>query len=121
MCLYEVVRSVDERITDDAELSSISAAGVCKGTKHLFERVRIPLAKFQPAKRHQSTDYDVALPGMSADRSVAWEVADGIWISRRQLSDAFLELLRALPQRDSSDAPGVRPEPARGVRGAAGY
>ncbi len=99
MCLYEVVRSIDERIAGDAELSSTSAAGVSKDTKHLFERVRIPLAKFQPAYRYRSTDYDVAQPGMSTDRSVSWEVADGIVISRRQLSDAFLELLRALPRR----------------------
>ena len=108
MCLYEVVRSMDERIREDAELSRSPAAQICRETKQLFERVRIPLAKFQPAKRHQSTDYAVAVPGMAEDRSVAWEVADGVVISRRTLSGAFLEALRALPRRAAmSDESGA--------------
>jgi hypothetical protein len=63
--------------------------------KHLFERVRIPLAKFEASRRNPN-DGSIAYPAISPLHGVAWLIADKTFVSRRQLSDAFLALLSDL-------------------------
>jgi hypothetical protein len=97
MCVYELTRSIDQRIRNDLALATVKAISL--QAKKQLARVRMPLAKFQPAEIFRATDYSVAIPWMAADRSVAWEVSKGIVVSRRVLADAFLGLLMALPRR----------------------
>jgi len=93
---YEIVRSIDQRRRDNSGLVGEAAAKIIIDVKHKFERVRIPLAKFEPAKRYSDTDSSVALPGIDRDHGIAWRVSEDVFITRRELSDAFMELLRSI-------------------------
>ena len=91
---YEILRTLDQRTREAFAGTPSLAAERITATKHLFERVRIPLAKFE-ASRHHPNDNPIAYPAIST-HGVAWQVADDTFISRRQLADTFLSLLSAL-------------------------
>jgi len=67
------------------------------GLKELFTRVRIPLAKFEPASTFKETDYPIAdLVIDPTNRRIGWQVSPTKVVYRRELADRFLEwLLRA--------------------------
>jgi len=92
---YEVIRTIDQRFS---ELGSHAAGqyGQSATVKHCFERVRIPLAKLEPAKRFKSTDTGFAYPALNASHGLGWQVAEGVVISRGELSTQFLEFLEGL-------------------------
>lgn len=91
---YEVIRAMDQRCRADPKLVEDSAH--LRAAKHFFERVRIPLAKFESARRFSETDSTIAYPSISPDHGIAWQVADDVFISRMELSECFIELLRKL-------------------------
>jgi hypothetical protein len=93
---YEVIRSIDQYCRENASLLNVEQASGLRGVKHLFERVRIPLAKFEPARRFSETDSTVAYPSLSREHGIAWQVADNVFTARGELSDCFLKLLRVL-------------------------
>jgi hypothetical protein len=92
---YEIVRTLDQRTREASAGTPSPVAERITATKHLFERVRIPLAKFEAARRNPN-DSPIAYPAVSPVHGIAWLVADNSFISRRQLSDAFLVLLSDL-------------------------
>jgi hypothetical protein len=92
---YEIVRTLDQRTREASAGTPSPVAERITATKHLFERVRIPLAKFKAARRNPN-DSPIAYPAVSPVHGIAWLVADNSFISRRQLSDAFLALLSDL-------------------------
>jgi len=63
-----------------------------KNVKIIFERIRIPLAKHEPSKRHRETDSQLALPVIDKSLGLAWKINDNLVLSRRELADAFLGL-----------------------------
>lgn len=91
---YEIIRAIDQRCRTDSSLVENSVP--IRDAKHSFERVRIPLAKFEAARRFSDTDSTIAYPILSRDYGIAWQVADDVFISRRELSECFIELLRKL-------------------------
>lgn len=92
---YEVVRTIDQRFR---ELGLHTAEQYNQSTtvKHTFERVRIPLAKLEPANRHKSTDTGFAYPALNASHGLGWIVAEGVVISRGDLSSLLLDFLEGL-------------------------
>jgi hypothetical protein len=64
--------------------------------KARFERLRVPLAKQEVAKRFKQTDLPFAFPVLLGGHGIAWRVSDTTVISRRELSDAFLALLKEI-------------------------
>lgn len=96
---YEAVRTINQRLLHlgHAAANRKRASG---DLKHQFERLRVPLAKLEPARRHSTTDYSFPRPGIDDDRGIAWEVAPGEALSRSRLSDDFLSFLERL--RDGS-------------------
>lgn len=93
---YEVVRSMEQKTRSEVLLAQ-DLRDALVNLKYDFERVRIPLAKFEPPKRYKATDTGVAYPGVNTEsRSVTWEVSKNVWISRRELSDKLLSLLEAM-------------------------
>lgn len=101
---YEHVRMLSQRIRQEPTLVHDSSAIVVKETKRLFERIRIPLAKREAARKHPS-DLPVALPGIG-DRGLAWRVADDVIITQEELADAFLHMLGSIkpPQHIESES-----------------
>lgn len=88
---YEVIRSMHQKI----DKTSYAAASIGK-LKTQFARLRVPLAKFEPAEKYKKTDSRIAYPTLNSDHGISWQVAENIFISRQSLSDAFLSLLEEL-------------------------
>lgn len=96
---YEVVRTIRQRIKEAGETDS-----ALNNLLRKFERVRIPLAKFEAARNHQKTDASTAYPVLNSLYGIGWQVSRDDFITRGELSDAFLlwlESKRASEQGDS--------------------
>lgn len=92
---YEVVRTLDQML-DDVEKFPVQQPSGSKQVKHAFERVRMPLAKLEPAKRYRATDNRFAVPALILGRGLGWTVADNVSVARAELSTQFLEFLEEL-------------------------
>jgi hypothetical protein len=95
LAAYELVRTLDEYCRTGATSVPVQFHSRIATLKRRMERLRIPLAKMQTARRF-STDSPIAYPALSRDFGVAWQVAQETYITRRELSDALLELLTDL-------------------------
>jgi hypothetical protein len=93
---YEIIRTMDQRVRENAGLVNDETSRLIRDAKHKFERVRVPLAKFEAAKRHSDTDSSVAFPALNPQHGIAWCVADNVFVTRRELSECFMALLRAV-------------------------
>lgn len=88
---YELVRTINQRL--DSRYSDSAFVSKFSELKKEFARIRIPLAKFEPAKKHKATDYTFPRGCMQPGRGLCWAVADNVVISRTELSDALIALL----------------------------
>lgn len=93
LAAYEFVRAFSQRVREDSSLLPTQLGSELKEVKENFERVRIPLAKLEPAKRHQSTDSSIAWPVWNSRHGAAWAVTDEVIISRLELSEKLLNFL----------------------------
>lgn len=93
---YEIVRSMDQRCRQTPSPVDDTAAKLIRDTKHALERVRVPLAKFEAARRFSDTDTTVAFPALDPQHGIAWCVADGVFVTRKELSECFMSMLRAI-------------------------
>ena len=96
---YELVRALDQRCRAKPDTMPAPFRDRLAALKRTVERLRIPLAKMEPARRHP-TDSPIAYPALSRDFGVAWQIASDAYITRRELSDGllnFLTDLKALP------------------------
>lgn len=93
---YELIRTMDQSIRNQ-ENADAHIREVVKQVKWKFERVRVPLAKFEASRRHKDTDISVAYPSINTELGISWRVSFDTWVSRRELSDAFLDMCELLP------------------------
>ena len=91
--MYELVRSIDQYFSRNIKDANIK--NHVKQTKILFERVRMPLAKFEPAKRFPKNEWGDVI-GLHTTQGVTWCINPGENVSRNELSDAYLNLLKKL-------------------------
>ncbi|QIC67475.1 hypothetical protein [Acinetobacter schindleri] len=92
---YEAIRTLNDRDRSSYKEYSSYQDKIMK-LKHTFERLRIPLAKFEPSKKHKATDNHIAYPGFNSDNGAAWQVSCDQWITRRELSDRMIELFEEI-------------------------
>lgn len=85
---YEILRSIAQRLSTQPQRF--------KEAKASFERIRIPLAKYEPAKKHASTDSAVAYPIFHFQHGVGWQVNQSTVFTRSELSRDFWEGLESL-------------------------
>lgn len=90
---YEILRTLAQRIREGQSDDPSEVAERVNSARDRFARVRVPLAKFEAAGRHKTTDNHVAYPGVDFKYGIAWEVNENEVISRQELSDVFLEAL----------------------------
>ena len=90
---YELMRSIDQRCRDKLCLLENQLIEKVKEVKLEFERIRIPLAKFEPSRRHQKTDSAIAFPAIHIEFGASWHISYNKYVSRRELSDTLLDLL----------------------------
>lgn len=88
---YELVRMISQRLRENEELASSESIEKVTETKKLFERVRIPMAKLEPSKRHERTDFEVAYAGMGP-KGLGWLVAPDTIIYQEELSEKLYEM-----------------------------
>ena len=92
---YEVIRMLSERVRKNPELSVPDAVEYIHETKKRFERVRIPIAKLEPSRRHKATDYPVAIARIGP-KGIGWQVSESAIIYQKELSDEFFEMMRRI-------------------------
>lgn len=97
---YEIVRSLHQR-THAAGLAVMTAEQkkIVRDVKQKFERIRLPLAKFEPARRHRTTDSGIAFPVIHEQLGISWKLAPDAYISREDLAREFRSLLEALSSK----------------------
>jgi hypothetical protein len=92
---YEIVRTLSQ-FSDETKNSALSAhKNEIRVLKHKFELVRVPLAKFE-APRRNPNGYTFAWPIIDKQKGTGWLISEGVYITRRELSDEFLELMKKL-------------------------
>ncbi len=89
---YELVRTLDQRCQANPNLFGSDLTDRVRATKQQINRRRIPLAKMEPAGKHP-TDNPIAYPAITPNHGISWQVAADTFITRRELSDAFLQLM----------------------------
>ena len=97
---YELVRTMDQRARDNASLIAAPLPQRLKDLKRSFERLRIPLAKMEPAKAHKGTDSPIAFPALHRELGISWQLTLAPFVSRRELSDALLGFLEDVRSHD---------------------
>ena len=91
---YEFLRTLCDRVRSDAEEKTPEEVrNILLDTKRRFARVRMPLAKMEPASKYSNEDGPIAYPGMKRGAGVAWQLNPNAIVTRRELSDALLEAL----------------------------
>lgn len=93
---YEMTRTIDKRVKKIPKLLTKRLGRRVLSTKKALARVRMPLAKFEPASAHCKTDFFVAHPAMHRELGISWRIAKRIFVPRRHLSDKLLALLGAI-------------------------
>jgi hypothetical protein len=93
---YEVVRILAKWAQSDRSIKFAPWLDELQGLKRRFERLRIPLAKQEPARRYEDTDWALAFPTLVQGHGVAWRVSGDTVISRRGLADGFLDVLKSI-------------------------
>ena len=93
---YELLRTLTSWVREgkggltEEDLANLTHA------RNRFERLRIPLAKMEAAKRHRDTDGEIAYPGIDAAMGIAWQLNADLFVSRGELSEVFLETLEGI-------------------------
>lgn len=95
--LYELVRTLDERLKKEPAVVDASFSKKITLLKHKIARLRMPLAKLEPSSKHK-TDSPIAYPAMHNTLGISWHVAANTFISRRELSDEALALFSAIKE-----------------------
>jgi len=93
---YEVIRTLDQMFRRGKDKFAAQQHLGTEALKIQFERVRIPLAKLEPAMRFKDTDDRFASPALILGRGLGWTVSKNVAIARGELSTQFLEFLEAL-------------------------
>ena len=100
LAAYELVRTLDQRWRTGATTLPDESGNRVTTLKRRMERLRIPLAKTETARRFP-IDNAMAYPIISRDFGLAWHVAQDTYISRRELSDQLLDFLADLKKRQT--------------------
>ena len=90
---YELVRSICQRIGENRVVVSDETAQRFRELKKEFNRLRVPLAKMEPASVHKNTDSHIAFPALDPQKGIAWQVSEDVFVTRRDLADRLLAVL----------------------------
>ena len=101
LAAYELVRTLDQRWRIGATTLPDEFGSRVTALKRRMERLRIPLAKLETARRFP-TDSPFAYPTITRDFGVAWHIAQDMYVTRRELADELLNFLADLKKRQTS-------------------
>jgi hypothetical protein len=92
---YELIRTLDQRCREKPDAFGEIINKRINETKKIFERIRMPLAKLEPAHRFTPSDSSIAFPTMGA-QGTAWQINENTFVNRRDLSDMLLALFEEI-------------------------
>ncbi len=92
---YELVRTVDQRARDNLALLGSDQRDAITQVKQRFARLRVPLAKMEPAAAFRDTDTAIAYSALVRDHGIGWLIGS-TGITRKELADDLLALLDKL-------------------------
>ena len=92
---YELVRTVCQSLRQNRSLMPVEVSEQFHELKSEFNRLRVPLAKMEPASSHPM-DYRIALPAIHRDKGIAWQVGGADFIVRQDLADKLLSTLELM-------------------------
>lgn len=95
---YKVLRAIYKQGRSTAELLPSAVCQLIRDTEQLFERVRIPLAKLKTAGKNKTADSHIFSPALNRELGIGWQVSPDAFITRRELSDAFLNVVERIQQ-----------------------
>ena len=105
---YELVRTICQRIKEKGSVVPEELAGEFVSLKKEFNRLRVPVAKMEPASGHKNTDSHIAYPAINTAKGIAWQVAQDVFITRQDLADRLLSVLESARSKDPKlNNPGV--------------
>ena len=91
------MRTIDQKCRENSNLLGEYLNNKIKELKIKFERIRIPLAKMEPARRYKETDYRIAYPTIKVPGNrLAWRISENEYVVRKELSDDLLDVLDKL-------------------------
>jgi hypothetical protein len=97
---YEAIRTLHQRVgnVEKSENTKKELAEEIKKVKHLFEKIRIPLAKMETPNRYKGNPAysPIAYPILDTKRGAAWHLGVGMFISRKELSEEFLKMVNLI-------------------------
>jgi hypothetical protein len=93
MGCYEVIRTLDQRAREGS-LYNEEIRGDINRAKKYFERIRIPMAKFEPSKSKKDEDYSYPLLWFRMGEGAVWSLNKTTIISRKDLAETFYILLK---------------------------
>lgn len=93
---YELIRSINQICEKDLTLLDSENLNKVRSAKLFFARVRVPLAKFEPAAKFKDTDSAIAYPALSYEHGIAWKVSTEVFIARGELSECLINLFREI-------------------------
>ena len=88
---YEIIRTLDQRCRSKHAGTALEAH--FRDTKHFLERVRVPLAKLEPSRRHGVSDFSYARAVLARGKGYAWGVSNGTNILFTEASDRVVSTL----------------------------
>lgn len=83
---YEFMRTVHQRLKGD------SLEADAQRVKQRLNRLRVPLAKMEAARRHPG-DSHIAQPALNMVDGVAWRLTSDEFITRKEVSDEVLRFI----------------------------
>ncbi|HCJ0464165.1 TPA: hypothetical protein OMQ61_001140 [Acinetobacter baumannii] len=101
---YEIVRVLnDKKFKKKPEMATYKKyQPEINALKLKLARIRMPLAKFEPADKHKG-DAHVPTPSFNITHGVAWQITESEWIIRKELSDEMLELLEKILEETKTE------------------
>jgi hypothetical protein len=99
---YELVRTICQRQEEQKPDQPEQLAKDFRELKKTFNRIRVPLAKMEPASAHKTTDSHIAYPALHRAKGIAWQVSDADFINRDDLADQLLAKLEGMQARTTA-------------------
>ena len=94
---HKLLLTLAKRMRENVNLVPSDVLRLIGKTERVFERVLIPLTKQEPTKQ-KGADSHIFSPALNRTLGIAWQVSPGEYLTRRELSDAFLGLMERVLQ-----------------------
>lgn len=96
--IYEIVRTISQ-FSREKSSNIHSYEEEIRNVKNDIARLRIPLAKFEPASKHPN-DFPIAYPGFNDQHGIGWFINDKRdFITRKAISDNVLDLFNNIKSK----------------------